>query len=135
MFSRVFHRLGLIFTILAVFAMGGGHWAVLQGIAWTGMMMKYAQEVPIVTAVKKTFSGDSPCTLCKTIAEKRSEQNHSPAKVSQQKLGDIFLVGFEELLPKRPWGNFLYPVTADSPMTARFQAPPSPVPIFVQALA
>jgi hypothetical protein len=131
----VLHRLGLIFTILAVFAMGGGHWAVFQGIAWTGMLMKYAQEVPIVTAVKKTFSVDAPCTMCKTIAEKRSEENHSPANLSQQKLGDIFLVGFEELLPKRPSRDFAYPARDNSPMTPRFQAPPSPVPIFVQALA
>jgi hypothetical protein len=131
----VFHRLGLIFTILAVFAMGGGHWAVLQGIAWTGMLIKYTQEVPVVTAVKKTFSGDAPCSMCKAIAEKRSEENHSPANISQQKLGDIFLVGFEELLPERPWRDFSYPCSAGSAMTPRFQTPPSPVPIFVQVSA
>lgn len=131
----MFQRLGLILTILAVFALGGGHWAVLQGIAWTGMLMKYSKEASIVTAVQKTFSGEAPCSMCKTIAEKRSEENHSPITLSQQKLGDIFLVGFETLLPERVWKDFSYPLTASQSLAARSQAPPSPVPIFSQALA
>ncbi len=131
----MFQRLGLIFTILAVFALGGGHWAVFQGIAWTGMVMKYSKETSMANAVQKTFSGEAPCRMCKTIAEKRSEENQSPMNITQQKLGDIFLVGFEELLPKRPWKGFSYGQSLASPMTARFQTPPSPVPIFPQALA
>jgi len=131
----VFRRLGLILTVLAVFALGGGHWAVFQGIAWAGMLMEYSKEASVAVAVQKTFSGEAPCGMCKTIAEKRSKENHSPANITQQKLGDVFLVGFGELLPKRSWKDFLYPHAAGQPMAARFQTPPSPVPIVSQALA
>ncbi len=131
----MFHRFGLILTILSVFALGGGHWAVFQGIAWTGMLMKFSQETSIVTAVQKTFSGEAPCGMCKTIAEKRSEENNSPVTISQHKLGDIFLVGFDDLLPKRSWKEFSYPLPVGAPMTAGFPAPPSPVPILSQAVA
>ena len=42
--------------ILAV----GAHWAVLQSVAWTGMVISYSQNAPLTEALQKTFDGDYP---------------------------------------------------------------------------
>jgi hypothetical protein len=53
----------------------GLHWTFMQAVAWTGMVISYAQEAPLAEAVVKTFDGQHPCALCKQIAKgKRSEK-------------------------------------------------------------
>jgi len=57
----------------------GFHWALLQTVAWTGMIIKYSHDGSFTEAVSKTFDGKHPCCLCKMIqqgrgAEKKQEQ-------------------------------------------------------------
>jgi hypothetical protein len=54
-------------VIAALFVETGGHWLVLQSVAWTGMLLEYSQESSFGTAMQKTFDGEHPCDLCKTI--------------------------------------------------------------------
>jgi hypothetical protein len=42
----------------------GLHWAVIQGIAWTGMLVSFAKEGTMIEAVQKTFDGQHGCALC-----------------------------------------------------------------------
>ena len=61
--------------VLAAFMFScGGHWCVLQGVAWIGMIHQYSQVVPLAEAVSMTFSGKYPCALCKAIAEKKESE-------------------------------------------------------------
>lgn len=70
----------------------GGHWGMLQGVAWAGMFVTYAsQEASLPEAIEKTFSGDNPCKLCTAVQEGRGqEQKNETAKT---------LVKFEAVLP------------------------------------
>jgi hypothetical protein len=52
----------------------GLHWALLQTVAWTGMLITYAHDAPLHDAVAKTFDGQHPCTLCKVIQKGRAEE-------------------------------------------------------------
>ena len=52
----------------------GLHWAFLQTIAWTGMMVTYAHQGSFKEAVSKTFDGKHPCALCKLIKQGRNEE-------------------------------------------------------------
>ena len=52
----------------------GMHWGLLQSIAWTGMMMRYAHEGSVSEAVSRTFDGQHPCCLCKLIQKARAEE-------------------------------------------------------------
>ena len=77
-FGRVFKRLGHTLLILALIAALGGHWAVLQTVAWTNMLSTYLRTDSLKMAVTKTFDGKNPCALCKDIsagrqAEKKAE--------------------------------------------------------------
>jgi hypothetical protein len=53
----------------------GLHWAILQSVAWTGMIIRYSQSASLLEAIGKTFDGHHPCPLCKLVkAGKNSEQ-------------------------------------------------------------
>jgi hypothetical protein len=52
----------------------GLHWAVLQSIAWTGMLIAYSCDSSFKDAVTKTFDGKHPCPMCKVIAQGRAQE-------------------------------------------------------------
>ncbi len=54
-------------VVLALCLSVGLQWVVLQGIAWTGMMIKFSQQDSLAEAVSKTFDGEHPCPLCKAV--------------------------------------------------------------------
>ncbi|WP_395742004.1 hypothetical protein [Prosthecobacter sp.] len=56
----------------------GLQWALMQGVAWTGMFIGFAREGSVIEAVQKTFDGRHACSLCKTVKE--GSQESSPTK-------------------------------------------------------
>jgi len=63
--------------VLAAFIFScGGHWYVLQGIAWVNMVREYSQFVSVPEAVSMTLSGQYPCAICKAIAEKKAAERN-----------------------------------------------------------
>jgi len=61
-------------VVALTFALGG-HWAILQSVAWMTMVAGYSQTAPLKEALVKTFDGKHPCTMCKEIsAGKKSEK-------------------------------------------------------------
>ena len=69
-----------IVTASALVLTLGLHWAILQTIAWTGMMVHYALAAPLSQAVAKTFDGKHPCALCKFIKSGRAEEERQERK-------------------------------------------------------
>ena len=68
-------RIGHALLIAALVVALGGHWAVLQTVAWTNMLANNLRTGSLEAAVKKTFDGNHPCSLCKEIsAAKKSEK-------------------------------------------------------------
>ena len=62
-------------VVISLVVMVGGHWAILQSVAWVGMAFNFAQTAPLDVALKKTFDGKNPCSLCKAVdAGKQSER-------------------------------------------------------------
>jgi hypothetical protein len=68
-------------TVLMLVLSLGLHWALLQTAAWTGMIIAYSQDAPLLTAVAQTFDGNHPCPMCKAIKQGRAEER----KRDQQK--------------------------------------------------
>lgn len=71
-------RIGHVLLIVALVTTIGGHWALLQTVAWTTMLADNLQRDSFTDAVSKTFDGEHPCKMCKDIsagkkAEKQSE--------------------------------------------------------------
>lgn len=75
-------RLGKsLVTILLILSIGG-HWALLQGVAWVSMVIDYSKAAPVLVAVSKTFDGKHPCKLCKLVKKgKASDSKREAIKV------------------------------------------------------
>ena len=71
-------------TVLLLVLSLGLHWALLQTVAWTGMLVTYSQDGAFSEAVSKTFDGKHPCCMCKAIESARQdEQKQSQEKFNQ----------------------------------------------------
>lgn len=75
-------RLPLILTLVAWLFATGAHWDVAQTFAWGHMLVVNAKEMPLALAVKKTFSPEGRCPLCKVIAAGRAQQAQEAAGAS-----------------------------------------------------
>jgi hypothetical protein len=65
---------GRLFTVLALCGALGLQWAALQSTAWTLMLIENAKKESLARAVKYTFDGAHPCSLCRGISEARSSE-------------------------------------------------------------
>lgn len=76
LFSSI-RQLGRLSLIVALLLSGGAHWFALQSVAWTAMLVTRARETSLAEAVKTTFDGAHPCSLCGKIEQgRRSEKPH-----------------------------------------------------------
>ena len=91
----MFVRIGKIFLVLALVAMLGAHWALLQSVAWTTMLADNLCTQPVKEAVTETFDGNHPCDICKAIAagkqsEKKTEFSFQTQKLEFPPMNEIF---------------------------------------------
>ena len=85
LFSSLRH-LGHLALIVALLLSGGTHWIVLQSVAWTAMIVTRARETTLVDAVKQTFDGAHPCSLCQKIGEGRAKEERHDGPVLTAKI-------------------------------------------------
>ncbi len=71
-------RFARILVLLAAVQILGGHWAVLQSVAWVKMVVAYSQDESLPVAIAKTFDGTHPCDLCKVVTAGRDAEGKSP---------------------------------------------------------
>ncbi len=82
----MFVRIGKIFLVLALVAMLGAHWALLQTVAWTTMLADNLRANSFHDAVTMTFDGQHPCPICKAIAAGKKSENKSESVAPTLKL-------------------------------------------------
>jgi hypothetical protein len=102
---------------------------VLQSVAWAGMIRDYSQGASLTEAVAKTFSGDSPCALCKRVEEGRQEEENKPPLVKPDKKSEVFVAVCAVESPTPPVRELVFPRFTCGEFAVRFEAPPFPVPI------
>jgi hypothetical protein len=64
-------------VVLALLTSVGGHWMLLQSVAWTRMIMERSRDASFVEAVQSTLGGERPCPMCKRIADGRQGEKKS----------------------------------------------------------
>ena len=119
---KQFGHILLVFTLIVAI---GGHWALLQSVAWVGMLANNARQCSLTEAIEKTFDGKHPCALCKVVQEgKKSEKKPTLLKV-ETKL-DFWLAPASSLLTSpRPAGYFCL---VTKTLQSRSEPPPTPPP-------
>ena len=120
-------RLGKWLVVFALVLTMGGHWAVLQSVAWLTMFVNYSRTAPVMVALEKTFDGRHPCKLCKAVEEgKRSEKKQEIQKLETK--FDFWLVR-NSFTFFSPAPSEVFPTQVES-APARSESPPTPPPRF-----
>ncbi len=118
---RIYNVIAACLLIVSI----GGHWALLQSVAWMGMLVSYSAEENFSAAIEKTFDGKHPCGLCKAVDHgKRSEEKKSFLK-AEMKI-NWMLVEESPLVWSPSWMNEALP--PDDPSLLVFASPPIPPP-------
>ncbi len=120
----------LALMFLAMFCVAGGHWVVLQTVAWAEMIGTYsAQEGSLLAGVEKTFSGKAPCEKCLKIEEGRQKEEKLPASVKAEKKAENFLLARADFVIQPKCKTNIYPPMLPFQFPLRTEEPPSPVPL------
>ena len=125
-------RLTTLMMALALFLIAGGHWAMLQGVAWATMVHDFSRNGSLTQAVEKTFDGKHPCAMCKKIAKvKNSEASGEKAPVTLKidKKAEVFVKAPGSELPTPVSRPFAYGPAPFVSIPELCFAPPVPVPI------
>ena len=83
--QAVFARLGKILMVAALICAIGGHWVVLQSVAWATMLADHARTENLGMAIAETFDGQHPCPICKRIAQSRQAEKKADLQASLKK--------------------------------------------------
>lgn len=127
--DRLAKRFGCVMMALGLFLVAGGHWAMLQSVAWATMVKDFSRTGSLTQAVGKTFDGKHPCTMCKKIATARTSEEKAPPTVKVDKKAEVFLKSPGSELPLPLSREFFYGPAPFVSMTELRFAPPVPVPI------
>lgn len=122
-------HLGCVMMALALFLVAGGHWAMLQGVAWATMVHDFSKNGTLTQAVEKTFDGKHPCPLCKKISKARISEEKAPVTVKFDKKAEAFVASRGSEVPLPVFRKLVYGPAPFVVMPERFFAPPVPVPI------
>jgi hypothetical protein len=130
MFSRpesTLPRIARLVVVGTICLSLGLHWALLQGIAWTGMLISFASEGAVIEAVQKTFDGQHGCALCHKVKEGRDSNHKQPQQTGQsmQKINAV-LVEIPQLVA--PAGDTISFAMLRERMVKRNEMPETPPP-------
>jgi hypothetical protein len=128
----IVRRLGCAMMALSLFLVAGGHWAMLQGVAWVTMVHDFSRGGSLTQAVEKTFDGKHPCAMCKKIAKAKNSEasgEKAPVTVKMDKKAEVFVKAPGSELPTPVSRSFAYGPAPFVSIPELCFAPPVPVPI------
>jgi hypothetical protein len=121
----VLKRLSRFAVVFALVLAVGGHWALLQSVAWVGMTIDFSRTDPIDKAIEKTLDGQHPCNLCHFVAEGKKSDRAQEIVKPDTKLDFISTPAFVLPTPaERPFDLTVFFASGSS----RSDTPPSPPP-------
>ena len=128
-------HLRLIPVLFICLFLTGGHYGMLQCVAWAGMWWSYSEDGGRIEGAEKTFNGENPCCLCEAIADAKQGDSDSPEPMQvsgMNKLKDLQCPKVAQL--KSPMGTDVPGPSHADPVRLTgswFEAPMPPPPRFV----
>ena len=123
--ALVLRKASRLVVILALLASIGGHWALLQSVAWTRMIIERTHADSFATAVQTTLDGAHPCDLCKRITEgKQNEQQPEKSPLNVK----VDLLCERQSIAIAPTSEPLIFQSVPTEGTPRAECPPVPPP-------
>ena len=123
--GRVNRRL-LQLSVAAMLVLAvGGHWVLLQSVAWVRMTVSFSQSAPLDQALRMTFGGEHPCALCKAVKHGKQSERGTDRRALDQKI-DLFCPESAVVVVQPVKHLPVFAVTEDA--SSRREAPPRPPP-------
>lgn len=72
-------RMARTFLLLALALSIGLQWALVQGAAWVGMVIRDAGQASLVQAVARAIDGKHPCRWCQAAQQGESSRKDNEA--------------------------------------------------------
>jgi hypothetical protein len=127
---KILASCGQVIAAVALFFIIGGHWGVLQTVAWANMIWTYStQDGSVLAGAKKTFDGEHPCNMCDSIKEAKKQEKKAPEILSATKKIELFALNDASLLPVPVSDPFQFPLPRNLTAESRPHSPATPVPI------
>ena len=104
----------------------GLHWAMLQSVAWTVMVVERTQSSGLSVALQTTFDGKHPCPLCQVVAAGKKQEKKAEAVLGGLKLEMPVPVPSAFRLPRLNLCHL--PAPAPLPFPGRTESPLLPPP-------
>ena len=94
------------------------------------MLWNYSQQDgSLLAGAKKTFDGEHPCPMCKSIKIAKEKERTAPATFVGLKKIESFPMPLRAVLPPRDCRGFVFPDMVNVRIVARADTPPVPIPI------
>jgi len=122
---------GCVLCLAATLAALGGHWLALQSFAWACMIGDYSKQGSLASAISKTFDGQHPCGLCRTIQQARQQeqtQNKNLPCANPDKTPELFCDLRRTVVPLPPQAGTKVLPTGPRAYSDFIEAPPTPPP-------
>jgi len=130
--DHLMNRLLKWVAVIALVTSVGGHWAILQGVAWTTMVARFSQTMPLTQALANTLDGQHPCKLCLAVKQgQQEERKESKLKPLEQLLLFIELRAMTLLAPATIDPVFVFREHS----SLRSEEPPYPPPRFASFIS
>lgn len=127
---KILATCGQIVAAVALFFIIGGHWGVLQTVAWANMIWTYTSlDGSVLVGAKKTFDGSHPCSMCHSIKEAKQQEKKAPEILPATKKIELFALEDASLLPEPFSVPFQFPTPPPLAADSRPHSPEAPVPI------
>jgi hypothetical protein len=125
--SRHISRMFLSCVLAAMMlGLAGGHWAILQTVAWTKMIVVYSRASSVRTAITQTFDGQHPCKMCKLIQKAKQSSKQQELQQPSSRHDTAFFEACAFTFPNPPC-SWIAPI-ADFAFPSRNDPPPVPPP-------
>lgn len=82
---RMIRRMIRLVAVAALLLSVGGHWALIQSAAWAGMLINFAKQGSLRSAVEKTFDGRHACSLCEWVEHEQQNERDSDSNAPDTK--------------------------------------------------
>lgn len=125
---RMKRRFQIIIVLLAWFMASGAQWDLVQTFAWGRMFATYSQSMPLLRAVKLTFTPGNMCSICKAVNEAK-QQESTPAVPGGKADSKLLLVfqSAQNVILKVP-AQETWSLSDQFPLSAQRSNPPTPPP-------
>lgn len=121
-------RFQIVVVLFAWFMASGAQWDLVQTFAWGRMVANYSRAMPLLRAVKLTFTPGNMCSICRAVSEAKQQEN-APA-VPSGKADTKLLLVFQPVqrLILTPPIQETWSLSDRYPESAQRSNPPTPPP-------